>query len=526
MIFNSLAFIAFISVFLPLYFALKGKARLLLCLAGSYFFYGWWDWRFLSLILFSTLIDYFIGLKLEETEAPTARKTLLTISMAVNLGFLGFFKYFNFFIDSFKDMLASTGYEGSMSTLSIILPVGISFYTFQSMSYTIDVYFKKIKIERDFIRFATFISFFPQLVAGPIVRARDFLPQFQEDKKFEWNRIIAGLSQVLWGFFKKVAVADSLAPFIDQCFANPGNYSSMHLTIGIIFWSFQIYCDFSGYSDIAIGLARMLGFDFPENFRTPYFSKNFSEFWKRWHISLSSWLGDYLYIPLGGNRNGSFGSYFFILLFMGLTIFITQWWWLAAVFGVMIIGTYYFMQRGTKEQVKMFTFMNLMVTMLLGGLWHGASWAFVFWGFLHGSYLIIQRLLSPSWNKFLNAIKTPLFIQNALAMGIVYFLTCFAWIYFRAANEPGEFAIANEYIMSIASLENFNFSSVINRFQVLKGFLMIGILLSVEITDFRYDYSELVIQKPVFRVISFAVLLWLIAFFGTFGSNSFIYFQF
>ncbi len=419
-------------------------------------------------------------------------------------------------------MVQGWGYDGSMSTLNIILPVGISFYTFQSMSYTIDVYFRKIKVERDFIRFATFISFFPQLVAGPIVRAKDFLPQFQNDKDFSWDRFIDGTGQILWGFFKKVAIADSLALFVDQCFAAPGGFSSLHLLIGIIFYSFQIYCDFSGYSDIAIGLARVLGFDFPENFRTPYFSKNFSEFWKRWHISLSSWLADYLYIPLGGNRNGSFGSWFFIVLFMALTVFMTGWWWLGMLFAGMIAAAYLYIQSSSKNEKTMFNYMNLMVTMLLGGLWHGASWAFVFWGFLHGSYLILHRLLSPSWNRLLNALRVPILIQNGIAIAIVYFLTCLAWVYFRAPD----FDIANQYIMGIASLENFTFSSVINKFVVLKGFLLIGMLLMVEITDFRFDYSQLVLRQPAFRVVSFAIIMWLIAFFGTFGTNSFIYFQF
>ncbi len=522
MIFNSLAFFVFIGIFLPLYFALKGKARLFLCLFASYFFYGWWDWRFLSLILFSTLIDYFIGLKLEETEEPSQRKRLLSTSMIVNLGFLAFFKYFNFFIDSFQEMMLSLGVEASWNTLNIILPVGISFYTFQSMSYTIDVYYRKIKIERDFVRFATFISFFPQLVAGPIVRAIDFLPQFQEDKKFEWDRFTSGLGQVLWGFFKKVAVADSLAPFVDQCFASPGGFSSLHLTIGVIFYSFQIYCDFSGYSDIAIGLARIMGFDFPDNFRTPYFSKNFSEFWTRWHISLSSWLRDYLYIPLGGNREGSFGSVFFIVLPMLLVVGLTGWWWLLLIYAVVSFISWRYMQQGEKNKRTMFNYMNLMVTMLLGGLWHGASWAFVFWGFLHGSYLVVQRLAGPIWTGMLNKMKVPNFIQNILAIAIVYFFTCLAWIYFRATD----FEIANQVITGIASLEGFNFGTIINKFWVVKGFVLIGALLFVEMTDLRFHYSSVIKTNPVFRLVSFAALIWMIAFFGSFGANSFIYFQF
>ncbi len=522
MIFNSVAFLAFIAVFLPLYFNLKGKARLILCLLGSYLFYGWWDWTFLSLIITSTLVDYFVGMALENTDEQTKRKRLLLLSMVINLGFLAFFKYFNFFIGSFQDMLSGFGFESSYHTLKIILPMGISFYTFQSMSYTIDVYYKKIKVESDLLRFSTFISFFPQLVAGPIIRASDFLPQFQKDREFNWDRTIAGLGQILWGLFKKVAVADSIAPFVDQCFMAPDTFSSMHLLIGVIFYSFQIYCDFSGYSDIAIGLARVLGFDFPDNFKTPYFSKNFSEFWARWHISLSSWLRDYLYIPLGGSRGGSFGSYFFILLFMVVAVVVTGWWWLIAVFLGLIAYVWFYMKQGEKNKVKMYTYMNNMVTMLLGGLWHGANYAFIFWGFLHGGYLIIQRVAGPIWNKMLNAIRTPLFIQNALAMAMVYFATCLAWIYFRAVD----FDVASDVINGIVSLEGFSFGTVINKFVVLKGVIVIGILLVVELLNHRSPLYKVTIKNPYFRVVSFAVLIWLISFFGTFNSNAFIYFQF
>ena len=519
MIFNSLPFFVFIGIFLPLYFFLKGKERLLLCLFASYFFYGWWDPRFLTLTAFSTIVDFYIGKTISETKEQKKRKRLLIISMVVNLGFLAFFKYFNFFIGSFQDLLMSVGYHGSMHSLNIIIPVGISFYTFQSMSYTIDVYNKKIAIEPNFIRFATFISFFPQLVAGPIVRASDFLPQFQEDRKFEWDRVTAGTGQILFGFFKKVAVSDSLAPFVDQCFDAPGGFSSLHLLIGVFFYSFQIYCDFSGYSDIAIGLARVMGFDFPDNFKTPYFSKNFSEFWTRWHISLSSWLRDYLYIPLGGNRGGSLGSWLVISVFMVLTIFLTGWWWLILLYGMLGGVMYAYMKRSQENRVKSFTYLNNMATMLLGGLWHGASWAFVFWGFLHGLYLIIQRLAGPVWNDFLNKIRTPQFIQNALAMLMVYFCTCFAWIYFRATD----FEVANQIIIKIGSMDSFG---VINKFWIVKGFLVIGILVAIELANIRFTFWKVIQENPTFRVVSFAFLLWMIAFFGSFGGNSFIYFQF
>lgn len=522
MIFNSIPFFVFIGIFFPLYFALRGKARLVLCLLASYFFYGWWDWRFLSLIAFSTFVDYFVGLRLDETEDRAVRKRLLITSMVVNLGFLAFFKYFNFFIGSFKDMLTGFGYDGSLTSLNIILPVGISFYTFQSMSYTIDAYFKKIKVEKDFLRFATFISFFPQLVAGPIVRASDFLPQFQKDRDFEWNRFTAGLGQVVWGFFKKVAVADSLAPFVDQCFAAPETFGSLHLIIGVIFYSFQIYCDFSGYSDIAIGLARIMGFDFPENFNKPYFSKNFSEFWTRWHISLSSWLRDYLYIPLGGNRGGTLGSWLIIAVFMALSVLLTGIWWIAIIYLIVAAGTYFYMAQSDANRKNAYNYMNLMDTMLLGGLWHGASWAFVFWGFLHGMYLVVQRLGGPIWNQMLDTVRTPKFVKDVLAVAMVYFFTCLAWIYFRAPD----FEIANQVIAGIASLEGMSFGAVINKFWVIKGILLIGLLLSVEVLDEQLTFWKLLQTHPVFRVLAIVGLLWVIAFMGSFGANSFIYFQF
>lgn len=522
MLFNSLSFLVFFCVFFALYFLVKKQYRLMLCLTASYYFYGCWDWRFLSLIVISTCIDFYIGRQISYTENNAIRKRLLLVSIIANLGFLVFFKYFNFFIDSFRDMLVTSGIETNLSTLSIILPMGISFYTFQSMSYTIDIYRRQLKPEENLLVFATYISFFPQLVAGPIVRASDFLPQFTMDKKFNWDRIIQGLGQILWGFFKKVAIADSLALYVDLCFGAPATYGSLHLIIGVIFWAFQIYCDFSGYSDIAIGLAKMMGFDFPRNFRTPYFSKNFSEFWERWHISLSSWLRDYLYIPLGGNRSGSFGSYFFIALFFGITLFITHWWWLLLPASILTSILFWYKNKGLKQEAKSYTYLNLMVTMLLGGLWHGAAWTYLFWGFLHGSYLIIQRLLSRPYNTLLNTLRVPLMIQNLMAMGIVFFATCFAWIFFRAASFNDAFTIIN----SIGSLADFSWSSVLHKLVVIKCTFLILLLVGVETFAQKYDFQKWLIQYPIFRIASFAMILWIIAFFGTFGTNAFIYFQF
>jgi alginate O-acetyltransferase complex protein AlgI len=511
MVFNSVTFLIFIALFFPLYFSTTGRWRTWICLFASYLFYGWWDWRFLSLIIFSTVMDWWFGLWITALDEPQAtrqrwqhgspvlqqfgdftewalqsglsRKSVLVFSMVMNLGFLGFFKYTNFFIDSFADLVRSLGMQPSPITLQIILPVGISFYTFQSMSYTIDVYRREIRWEPSLLKFATFIALFPQLVAGPIVRASDFLFQMSEDKRFQWTTFNSGLGRVLWGFFKKVAIADSLAPFVDQVFQSPTSFSPMHLTLGVVFYSFQIYCDFSGYSDIAIGLARMMGYTFPENFRTPYFSQSFSEFWTRWHISLSSWLRDYLYIPLGGNRKGT-----------------------------------------------IMTYRNNMLTMLLGGLWHGANWAFVFWGFLHGLYLVVQRFWSPIWRAIVQRTHLPRPVVVALNVLCVYLLTLLAWVYFRAGSigliGGDSFGTAHAILGGIVNGRSFEFSSVINKFQAIKALLLIGVLLMVEMSNFYFKWNQRQLQQPWLRVIQFAVLLWLIAFFGTFGSNAFIYFQF
>jgi alginate O-acetyltransferase complex protein AlgI len=480
MVFNSITFLVFSVIFFPIYFLTKNRIRLWWILLASYVFYGWWDWRFLSLIMISTFMDFNFGKLIGATDNPRKRKSFLIFSMIMNLGFLCYFKYFNFFIDSFVSMMHTMGFQPSVSTLQIILPIGISFYTFQSLSYTIDIYRREIPVEHNMLKFAAFIALFPQLVAGPIVRARDLLPQMNEDKKFDWDNFNSGLGRVLWGFFKKVAIADSLAPFVDQVWAAPFKFSSSHLSVGVIFYSFQIYCDFSGYSDIAIGLARIMGYKFVENFKTPYFSQSFSEFWTRWHISLSSWLRDYLYIPLGGNRKG-----------------------------------------------KLHTYKNNMLTMLIGGLWHGANLAFIFWGFLHGMYLIVQRVVTPPWRAFVKLVRMPAFINSAICIAVVYTLTCFAWIYFRAGSMGHKsFSVANQIIGNILTFDEFNWTSILNKYQVIKGVLLIMILLGVEITNIRFSWNRLQLHRPAWRIAMFACLLWMIALFGTFSANSFIYFQF
>lgn len=473
MVFNSLAFLVFIAAFLPIYFLLRGRTQILFALAGSYLFYAWWDYRFVVLIAFSTLTDYYLSLLIDGHHDPRRRKKWLVVSIVLNLVVLGFFKYFNFFIESANDFFGLTGSDAHFNALHIILPVGISFYTFQSMSYTIDVYRKVIPPERDLIRFATFISFFPQLVAGPIVRAVDFIPQLYSDKKFNWVDFQSGLGLVLVGFAKKVVIADSLAPFVDMVFANPGSQSSVTLVVGVVFYSFQIYCDFSGYSDIAIGLARIMGFRFPINFNLPYFSKSFSEFWERWHISLSGWLRDYLYISLGGNRKG-----------------------------------------------KVKTYRNLMLTMLLGGLWHGANYTFIIWGFLHGAYLILQRIVTSAKKALGLTLSGPL--NAAFSILIVYVLTCVAWIYFRSPDVE----TAHTVIRGIMDFGTASIAAIPNKFVVAKCLILISVLLFFEVLSTRVDLGEVVIASPAFRTISYAAILWLIAFAGSFIDSQFIYFQF
>ncbi len=473
MLFNSLSFLLFAVVFVTIYFLLKGRVRIAWCLLGSYFFYGWWDSRFLLLIIFSTLLDFFLGKRIHAETDIKKRKLLLWCSVFANLGTLAFFKYCNFFIESFSAVLQQVGLSASISTLEIILPVGISFYTFQSMSYTIDIYRKKLEPEKQLIRFATYIAFWPQLVAGPIVRAGHLLPQLRIDQRFDPGNLVIGLSFILWGFFKKVVIADNLGLYVDQCWLEHELSTSLTVWLAVFFFSIQIYCDFSGYSSIAIGFAKILGFDFPRNFASPYFAKGFSEFWRRWHISLSSWLRDYLYIPLGGNRHGRFR-----------------------------------------------TGINLTITMLLGGLWHGASWTFVAWGGLHALYLIGERVLSrvPGFSK----ISLPSWLVNPLKISTVFALVSFAWIFFRSPS----FEIAVNLIERMLDWEEWRPELIRNKLWAVKGLGLVGILVVLELVNQRLPLHNLALRSPLFRMLAFASLLWLISFFGSFGSNSFIYFQF
>lgn len=391
MLFNSIPFLLFLpSVLIIYWFVLNKnlKVQNLFILISSYIFYGWWDYRFLSLIFLSTIVDYIIGLNIPKQESNKKQKLLLSFSILFNLGVLGFFKYYNFFVDSWVDLFNLFNYElKSQWTLKIILPVGISFYTFQTMSYTIDIYKKKLAPTQDFISFASFVSFFPQLVAGPIERATNLLPQILKKRQFNQEQFFQGLRLILWGMFKKVVIADSLAFEVDQIFNNYQDFGGGTLFLGATYFAFQIYCDFSGYSDIAIGTSKLFGFELMSNFKFPYFSRNIGEFWRRWHISLSTWFRDYLYIPLGGSKKGNLKS-----------------------------------------------FRNIFVIFLVSGLWHGANKTFVFWGLYH-ALLFIPIYISNTNRKFIDSViaekKMIPSIKEVTQVLATFIFVTIGWIFFR-----------------------------------------------------------------------------------------------
>jgi len=475
MLFNSLPFLVFFAAFFPIYWALRGRARLWFSLLASNVFYGWWDWRFLALLWFSTIFEFLVAQRLHALPDGPGRRHLLAVSMTVNLGLLGFFKYFNFFAGSARGALVSAGLHVPPVVLHVVLPVGISFYTFQTMSYAIDVYRRQFIPETDLLKFATSVALWVHLVAGPIVRARHLLPQLQTDRAFGLEFATEGFEQVLRGFFKKVVVADSLAPFVDATFLAPPLMDGTALAIAVYFYAIQIYCDFSGYTDIALGCAKLLGYDLGVNFDRPYFSTNFTEFWRRWHISLSSWLRDYLYIPLGGNREG-----------------------------------------------RLRTYRNLAITMLLGGLWHGANWTFVVWGALHGAYLIVQSVVAKPLAAAVGALRLPEVVVSAVAGLLVFHLTVFAWIFFRAPT----FAIAREVIVGIAARFTPSLAQVPSKFIVLKGLGLMAVLLGAEWASFRPRLVARVGERPAFRYAVAASIVWSLALLGTFSGHNFIYFQF
>lgn len=402
MLFNSFVFLFFLGIVIPVFYALPTKnSRNIFLLFASYFFYGYWDWRFCSLLAITTIIDYYIGKTLYTLNDEKKRKILLSISVVANLGVLGFFKYFNFFAESFRPLVEALGGQADYLHLNIILPVGISFYTFQTMTYTIDIYRRKLIPAQNIIDFGLYVSFFPQLVAGPIERASNLLPQLS--KKFAATReqVMQGFVLIVTGLFKKVMIGDAAGRIVDRIFSQPELYTSAELLSALILFSVQIYADFSGYSSIARGTAKLMGIELVKNFEQPYLSSNITEFWRRWHISLSSWLKDYLYIPLGGNRKGSLRTY-----------------------------------------------VNLGITMVLGGLWHGASWNFVVWGGLHGLYLGIHKWLTRNKKISESFSYTGISSLFKWVSGLILtnILVLFAWLFFRAKSFGDSGYILNKFI--------------------------------------------------------------------------------
>jgi D-alanyl-lipoteichoic acid acyltransferase DltB (MBOAT superfamily) len=477
MLFNSLDFAIFLPIVFGLYwFVFKRSLKLqnLLVAAASYVFYGWWDWRFLSLILFSSLVDYTISLFLTKTDDKTKRKLLLWASLGINLGLLGFFKYYNFFIDNFTQAFTFFGQNIKPTSLNVILPVGISFYTFQTLSYTIDVYRKQLQPTRDFIAFSAFVSFFPQLVAGPIERASNLLPQFYTKREFNYTKAVDGMRQILWGLFKKVVIADNCAEYANQIFNNSEGQPGGVLVLGALFFAFQIYGDFSGYSDIAIGTARLFGFDLMKNFAFPYFSRDMAEFWRRWHISLSTWFRDYLYIPLGGSR------------------------------------------VSTSKAVR-----NTFIIFVVSGFWHGANWTFIVWGALNAIYFL-PLLLANRNRKNTNTVAEGRIFPNLKELGQMlstFGLTVFAWIFFRANN----IAHALSYLSNMFrnALQSFDFG------QYLMIYILIFFFLFIEWVG-RNEAFGLNFLKNKSKLIQYLSFLTLIALIGIFSGKQqeFIYFQF
>lgn len=384
-------------VFLLYWFATKGNLKLqnILLLVSSCFFYACWDWRFLFLLIFSILLDFFTGIKIYEATNQRKKALWLWLSICINLGFLGAFKYYNFFSASFAEGLSLMGFKANLGTLQVILPIGISFYTFHGLSYVIDLYKDRIKPERNFINYAVFVSFFPLLVAGPIERATHLLPQILMKRKFDYSKAKDGLRQILWGLFKKMVIADNCAEFANTIFNNSAAYSGSTLVLGALFFTFQIYCDFSGYSDIALGTARLFGIDLLRNFAFPYFSRDIAEFWRRWHISLSSWFKDYLYIPLGGSKGG---------MFMKIR--------------------------------------NTFIIFLVSGFWHGANWTFIIWGFLNALFIMPSIILNTHRNNLDIVAKGKYLptLKEFLSIAITFGLTVFAWIFFRANDVTHAFS--------------------------------------------------------------------------------------
>ena len=488
MLFNSFKFLIFFPLVITAYFILPHRLRWLLLLLASYFFYMAWKPAYVILILLSTCVDYFACIMMEKQGEQKKRRKFLILSLVVNLGLLFIFKYFNFFNASFGAIVEYLGKTYSIPDFSLLLPIGISFYTFQTLSYTIDVYHGRIKAEHHFGIFALYVSFFPQLVAGPIERAGRLLPQFYKKQVFDYQRLTSGLRLMAWGMFKKIVIADRIAIAVNNVYGNPSGYEGPALILATILFAFQIFCDFSGYSDIAIGAARVMGFNLMQNFKRPYFSKSISEFWHRWHISLSTWFKDYLYIPLGGNR-----------------VSVPRW------------------------------YINLLITFVISGLWHGANWTFFLWGLLHGVYLVIGYVFKPIKQtivSFTHLDKLPL-IHRFIQIVITFSMVCFAWIFFRANNVNDAFYIISHLFDASANVLSYQYlkeTLVAMGIIVLDMQIAVGAILLMEIVHLiqrKHSITEILFKIPMpVRWAVYYIFVLSILIFGKMGVSEFIYFQF
>jgi D-alanyl-lipoteichoic acid acyltransferase DltB (MBOAT superfamily) len=474
MLFNSIEFVLFFPAVLLLYWQFFNRKSVNLrnafLLTTSYIFYGWWDYRFLGLILLSSVVDFWCGKKIFQAQTKNRKRHFLILSLTVNLGVLFFFKYFGFFADELIVLFNSWGYSLHPVSLNVILPVGISFYTFQTLSYTIDIYRDRLKPTDDRLAFFTFVGFFPQLVAGPIERAKNLLPQFNTLKTFDYNRAANGFRQVLWGFFAKIAVADSVAPIVDTIFLHDETASAATLALGAVLFSIQIFGDFAGYSNIAIGLAALLGFDLMQNFNNPYFSRNIREFWSRWHISLSTWFRDYVYIPLGGNRCSSF-------------------------------------RRS----------LNVMVTFIVSGLWHGANWTFIVWGAIHGLLYLVTRPFSGKTRG--DKIRAGQWFSIAGT----FMLVTIAFVFFRAEN----ISQAGNILMRMGELaKGQTILQLMGITKILPAIFFSVMLIATEwVQKNRKHGLDILFLKPVVRHAAYYFIIFAILFsFQT--DRIFIYFQF
>ena len=475
MLFNSIDFAILFPIFFLFYWIVSKKLFLqnILIVIASYFFYASWNVQFLFLIIASTLTDFILSQLIHRYRKKSL--IFLCLSLSINLGILLYFKYSGFFISNFVEIFSFFGQNFEINELNLILPVGISFYTFQTLSYTIDVYRGKLQPTKDYVKFSAFVSFFPQLVAGPIERANSFLPQFNKERKFDLYEANQGMKMILWGLFKKIVIADNAAYYVNEIFGDFENMNSSALIVGAILFSFQIYGDFSGYSDIAIGLSKLLGFNLTRNFHFPYFSRDIAEFWRRWHISLTSWFKDYVYIPLGGSRGG------------------------------------------LKVKVR-----NTFIVFIISGFWHGANWTFIFWGLLNAIFFLPLLVLNRNRSN-LEFDRSTSFI-SIINITTTFLLTTIAWVFFRSYDIQS----AIQYLMGILSYSVFDIPSVSNIKDLLKLTILLLLLLIIEWKGRYYNFALerlIFLKKKAFRILFYYIILFTILYFGG-NEEEFIYFQF